>query len=77
MLKRAEWGVEVFPELRTQVAAHEFPGPERARGAEGEAFDRYLTHPPLIAIGDSFPETSLRKMQEKFTNYQRFGIQNI
>lgn len=44
---------------------------------KGESFDRYLTHPPLIVIEILSPEDSLRSMQEEFTNYQRFGIQNI
>jgi Uma2 family endonuclease len=77
MLKRAEWGVEVFPELRTQVAATNFRVPDVLVVRAGEAFERYLTHPPLIAIEILSSEDSLRKMQEKFTNYQRFGIPNI
>jgi Uma2 family endonuclease len=76
-LKRAEWGVEVFPELRTQVAATNFRIPDVLVVRKGESFDRYLTHPPLIAIEILSPEDSLRKMQEKFTNYLRFGIANI
>ena len=48
MLKRAEWDVEVFPELRTQVAATNFRVPDVLVVRKGEAFDRYLTHPPLI-----------------------------
>jgi Uma2 family endonuclease len=77
MLKRAEWGVEVFPELRTQVAATNFRVPDVLVVRTGESFDRYLTHPPLIAIEILSPEDSLRSMQEKFAQYLRFGIQNI
>jgi Uma2 family endonuclease len=77
MLKRAEWGVEVFPEVRTQVAATNFRVPDVLVVQAGEAFDRYLTHPPLIAIEILSPEDSLSAMQNKFENYLRFGIPNI
>jgi Uma2 family endonuclease len=77
MLKRAEWGVEVFPELRTQVAATNFRVPDVLVVRAGESFDRYLKQPPLIAVEILSPEDSLRSMQEKFAQYLRFGIQNI
>jgi Uma2 family endonuclease len=77
MLKRAEWGVEVFPELRTQVAATNFRVPDVLVVRSGEVIDRYLTHPPLIAIEILSPEDTLRAMQQKFENYLRFGIPNI
>ena len=77
MLKRAEWAVEVFPELRTQVAATNFRVPDVLVVRAGEPIDRYLTRPPLIAIEILSPEDSLRAMQKKFENYIGFGIQNI
>jgi Uma2 family endonuclease len=77
MLKRAEWGVEVFPELRTQIAARNFRVPDVLVVRTGESFERYLTHPPLIAVEILSPEDSLRKMQEKAAQYRSFGIENI
>ena len=77
MLKRAEWGVEVFPELRTQVAARNFRVPDILAVRSGESFERYLTHPPLIAIEILSPEDTLRAMQAKAAEYLRFGIENI
>jgi Uma2 family endonuclease len=76
-LKRAEWGVEVFPELRTQIAATNFRVPDVLVVRAGESFERYLTRPPLIAIEILSPEDSLRAMQEKAAQYRRFGIENI
>lgn len=70
-------GGEVFPELRTQIAATNFRVPDVLVVWAGEAFDRYLIHPPLIAIEILSPEDSLSRMQEKFAQYLRFGIQNI
>src|ERR1035441_6017754 len=61
MLKRAEWGVEVFPELRTQTKAMNFRVPDVLVVRAGERFERYVTQPPLIAVeilspGDSMSE---------------------
>jgi Uma2 family endonuclease len=77
MLKRDEWGVEVYPELRTQTGARNFRVPDVLVVRAGESFERYLTHPPLIAIEILSPEDSLRRMQEKASEYRDFGIENI
>src|ERR1035438_94839 len=50
MLHRAEWGVKVFPELRTQTKARNFRVPDVLIVRTGEKFERYVTKPPLIAI---------------------------
>jgi Uma2 family endonuclease len=77
MLKRAEWSVEVFPELRTQTAARNFRVPDVLVVPKGEAFERYITRPPLIAVEILSPEDTLRSMQGKAAEYLRFGIENI
>lgn len=77
MLKRADWKIEVFPELRTQTDAHRFRVPDVLVMRAGEKFDRYVTHPPLIAIEILSPEDSLRLMREKASEYRGFGIENI
>jgi Uma2 family endonuclease len=77
MLKRDEWGVEVFPELRTQTGAKNFRVPDVLVVRAGESFERYLTRPPLIAIEVLSPEDSLRLMREKASEYRAFGIDNI
>jgi Uma2 family endonuclease len=76
-IKRAEWGVEVFPELRTQIAARNFRIPDVLVVRAGETFERYVIRPPLIAIEILSPEDSLRAMQQKAAQYRRFGIENI
>jgi Uma2 family endonuclease len=76
-IKRAEWGVEVYPELRTQIAARNFRVPDVLVVRSGESFERYLKHPPLIAIEILSPEDTLRAMQEKAAQYRTFGIENI
>jgi Uma2 family endonuclease len=76
-IKRAEWGVEVFPELRTQIAARNFRVPDVLVVRTGESFEHYLKHPPLIAVEILSPEDTLTKMQEKAAQYRTFGIENI
>jgi Uma2 family endonuclease len=76
-IKRAEWEVEVFPELRTQTAAKNFRVPDVLVVRAGEDFKRYITRPPLIAVEILSPEDRLTVMQEKAAEYRRFGIENI
>jgi Uma2 family endonuclease len=77
MLKRAEWGVEVFPELRTQTEARNFRVPDVLVVRKGDSFERYITRPPLIAVEILSPEDTLRAMQGKAAEYRSFGIENI
>jgi Uma2 family endonuclease len=76
-IKRGEWGVEVFPELRTQTKARNFRVPDVLVVRSGENFERYLTQPPLIAIEILSPEDTLRAMQAKSAEYRAFGVENI
>jgi Uma2 family endonuclease len=76
-IKRAEWRVEVFPELRTQTKATNFRVPDVLVVRAGDNFERYITRPPLIAIEILSPEDRLTVMQEKAEEYRRFGVENI
>jgi Uma2 family endonuclease len=77
MLNRDAWGVEVFPELRTQTRPTRFRVPDVLVVRAGEKFERYVTQPPLIAIEILSPEDSLRDMQAKAAEYRQFGIEHI
>ena len=77
MLKRADWNVEVFPELRTQTKARNFRVPDVLVVRAGEKYERYVTRPPLIAIEIRSPEDSLGDMQSKAAEYSIFGVENI
>jgi len=76
-IKRAEWGVEVFPELRTQTKARNFRVPDVLVVRAGEKFERYVTQPPLIAIEILSPEDSMTAMQAKAAEYRLFGVEHI
>jgi Uma2 family endonuclease len=76
-IHRAEWGVEVFPELRIQTQTRRFRVPDVLVVRAGENFERYVTQPPLIAIEILSPEDRLQAMQEKAAEYRGFGIEHI
>jgi Uma2 family endonuclease len=76
-MKRFEWGVEVFPELRTQTQARRFRVPDVLVMRAEDKFERYVTRPPLIAIEILSPEDSLAAMRSKAVEYREFGIENI
>ncbi len=75
--KRAEWGVEVFPELRTQTQARRFRVPDVLVTRAEDRFERYVTRAPLIAIEILSPEDTVRAMQEKATEYRGFGVEHV
>lgn len=76
-IKRMEWGVEVFPELRTQTKARNFRVPDLLVMRAEDKFERYVTQPPLIAIEILSPEDSITAMQNKAEEYRIFGVENI
>ena len=77
MLKRAEWVVEVFPELRTQTQSRRFRVPDVLVTRAEDKFERYVTSAPLIAIEILSPEDRLSAIQTKAREYRDFGVENI
>ena len=76
-IHRAEWGVDVFPELRTQTQARRFRVPDVLVMRAGDKIVRYVTQAPLIAIEILSPEDRLATLQEKAAEYRGFGVENI
>jgi len=76
-LKRDEWGVEVFPELRTQTKATNFRVPDVLVVRAEDKFKRYITKPPLIAIEILSPEDEMPDVRKKAAEYRLFGVENI
>jgi Uma2 family endonuclease len=76
-INRDTWGVEVFPELRTQTQARTFRVPDVLVMRRGDRFERYVTTPPLIAIEILSPEDSLTAMRAKAAEYRGFGVEHI
>jgi Uma2 family endonuclease len=76
MNRRRDLGIHVFPDTRTQVAAHRFRVPDisvtlsRARG-------RILQEPPFLCIEIVSPEDRVGRMEEKIDDYLKFGVQYV
>jgi Uma2 family endonuclease len=76
-IKGQEWGVEVFPELRTQTKATNFRVPDVLVVRAGDRIKRFVTNPPLIAIEIRSPEDEFPDMRKKSAEYRSFGVENI
>ncbi len=76
-IKGSEWGVEVFPELRTQTKSTNFRVPDVLVVRTEDKFQRYVTKAPLIAIEILSPEDTLTAMEKKAVEYRQFGVDNI
>jgi Uma2 family endonuclease len=76
-MKRPEWEVGIFPELRTQTQKRRFRVPDVLITRAQDKFERYVTQPPLIAIEILSPEDRLSDLQAKASEYRGFGVENI
>jgi Uma2 family endonuclease len=72
-----EWGVEVFPELRTQTKATNFRVPDVLVVRANDKIKRYVTSPPLIAIEIRSPEDEFADIRKKAAEYRHFGVEHI
>ena len=77
MSKRAEWKIEVFPELRTQTKAANFRVPDVLVVRTEDKFQRDITRALLIAIEILSPEDTMAAMRKKAEEYRHFGVENI
>jgi Uma2 family endonuclease len=75
--KRAEWRIEVFPELRTQTKTTNFRVPDVLVVRANDKFKRYITRPPLISIEILSPEDKMPDVRKKAEEYRLFGVENI
>jgi len=76
-INRKAWGVEVFPELRTQTRSTRFRVPDVLVVRSSLDFERYLTTPPMIAIEILSPEDTLSKITAKSMEYLEFGAEHV
>ncbi len=77
VLNRDKWGVEVFPDLRTQTKATNFRVPDVLVVRAEDKFKRYITRPPLISIEIRSPEDEMPDVRKKAEEYRLFGVENI
>ena len=76
-LHEEDWGVVVYPELRTQVAQTRYRIPDVLVVPAGVEFKRILEVPPLIAIEILSPKDKWSDVLEKVDEYIAFGTESI
>jgi len=72
-----EWRIEVLPEQRIRIAENRFRVPDVCLVSLDQPVEQVLTRPPLVCIEILSPEDTLRRMQERITDYQKLGVENI
>ncbi len=72
-----EWNIEVLPEQRMQISPVRFRVPDICLVSLDRPVEQILTQPPLACIEILSPDDTLRRMQERVTDYQQFGVNNI
>ncbi len=72
-----EWRIEVLPEQRVRIAENRFRVPDVCLVSLDQPVEQVLTRPPLVCIEILSPEDTLRRMQERITDYQKLGVENI
>ncbi|HMD20937.1 MAG TPA: Uma2 family endonuclease [Alloacidobacterium sp.] len=76
-LKRTEWRVEVYPELRVQVSPTRFRVPDITVTAAGLHWERILRTPALLFVEVLSPEDTMRRVRERVDDYLKFGTEHI
>jgi Uma2 family endonuclease len=76
-LKRDEWQVEVYPELRVQVTPTRFRIPDITVVGGGREGGRSMREPPLLTIEILSPEDSLSSIRKRVDDYLNFGTEHV
>jgi Uma2 family endonuclease len=72
-----EWRIEVLPEQRMRISPTKYRVPDICLVSLDEPVEQILSRPPLACIEILSPEDTLRRMQERVTDYRDFGVPNI
>jgi len=76
-LNREAWQIEVFPELRVQVAPTRYRVPDVTVVSAGLSWKRILRTAPLIIAEIASPEDRLRKTMERIDDYLNMGTKHV
>ena len=71
------WAIRVAPEYRIQVAATRFRVPDITVIRAGEPKQSILRTPPMLIVEILSPEDTLSRLQQRVTDYLRFGVEHI
>jgi Uma2 family endonuclease len=72
--QQKEWNIEVLPEQRMQISPTRFRVPDVCLVSLDDAVEQILTKPPVACIEILSPEDTLRRMQERISDYLQFGV---
>jgi Uma2 family endonuclease len=72
-----EWGVEVLPSYRVQVAATRFRVPDVTVVDFASPVERIATRPPIAVFEVLSPEDTVLKIRRKLADYAKMGIPQI
>jgi Uma2 family endonuclease len=76
-LKQREWRVEIYPELRVQVAPTRFRVPDVTVVPSGLEWKRILRTPPLLCIEILSPRDTLSGIRQRADDYLNFGTEHV
>ena len=71
------WNIRVLPEQRVQVRATRFRIPDVCILSRDQPVERFPTRPPLVCIEILSKDDTLRRMQERVTDYLEFGVPHV
>jgi Uma2 family endonuclease len=71
------WGIEVFPELRVQVAADNYRVPDVTVLSRSAPREQIVTQPPLAVFEILSPTDTMTEMLDRLADYQQMGIPAI
>lgn len=72
-----EWGVQVFPEQRVQVAPRRYRIPDVCIVVGPEPEEQIFRDPPFVCIEVLSPADTLHQMQERVDDYLRFDVSYV
>ena len=76
-IRRNEWHVEVYPELRVQVSPTRFRVPDITVTAAGLEWQRILRTPALLFVEILSPEDTMARVRQRVDDYLKFGTENV
>ncbi len=74
---RRTWGVLAVPELRVQTSHRRYRVPDVTVMRRSDPADNIVQTAPLICIEILSPEDRISRMQERFTDYFRMGVEHV
>ena len=74
---RIAWNIECIIELRVQVGPQRYRIPDITILRRSAPVENIVRTPPLICIEVLSPEDRIQRMQERFNDYHRMGVQHV